>query len=92
MYRGDANVSALITFAGGLEVTYQGTWAGNWQPMTFNWRTETPRGVVIQADMNAGRRDGGLGGEILQHGCSPWICDQLSAWGGMGWFAGATIS
>jgi predicted dehydrogenase len=51
MYSGDANVAALITFAGGLEVTYQGTWAGNWQRMRFEWRTECRRGVAVQADM-----------------------------------------
>jgi len=51
MYEGDANVSALITFTGGLQVTYQGTWAGNWQRMGFNWRTECRHGIVVQADM-----------------------------------------
>ena len=40
MYEGDANVAALISFEGGIEVTYQGTWAGNWKQMGFEWRTE----------------------------------------------------
>ncbi|MDH4065650.1 MAG: Gfo/Idh/MocA family oxidoreductase [Acidobacteriota bacterium] len=54
MYRGDANVSALITFTGGIHVTYQGTWAGNWQKMRFDWRTECRGGVAVQADMFGG--------------------------------------
>ncbi|MEM7417583.1 MAG: Gfo/Idh/MocA family oxidoreductase [Gemmatimonadota bacterium] len=51
MYADDANVSALITFTDGIEVTYQGTWAGNWQQMGFDWRTECQRGIAVQADM-----------------------------------------
>lgn len=54
MYRGDANVSALITFASGIEVTYQGTWAGNWDHLGFNWRTDCARGIAVQADMFGG--------------------------------------
>lgn len=51
MYRGDANVSALITFEGGIEVTYQGTWAGNWNNLGFNWRTDCEKGIAVQAEM-----------------------------------------
>lgn len=51
MYADDANVSALITFTGGIEVTYQGTWAGNWQQMGFDWRTECTKGIAVQGDM-----------------------------------------
>jgi predicted dehydrogenase len=51
MYQGDANVSALITFRGGVEVNYQGTWAGNWQRMGFEWRTECRRGIALQQEM-----------------------------------------
>ena len=51
MYRGDANVSALITFEGGIEVTYQGTWAGNWNNLGFNWRTDCAKGIAVQAEM-----------------------------------------
>lgn len=51
MYAGDANVGALITFSGGIEVTYQGTWAGNWKRMGFEWRTECERGIAVQGDM-----------------------------------------
>ncbi len=51
MYDGDANVGALLTLTGGIEVTYQGTWAGNWRRMGFEWRTECRRGVAVQGDM-----------------------------------------
>ncbi len=51
MYQGDANVSALITFDNGIEVTYQGTWAGNWNHLGFNWRTDCANGIAVQADM-----------------------------------------
>ncbi|GIT52261.1 MAG: hypothetical protein Ct9H300mP15_24740 [Gemmatimonadota bacterium] len=51
MYEGDANVGALITFTGGLEVTYQGTWAGNWQKMGFEGRTECRQGIALQEEM-----------------------------------------
>ncbi len=82
MYRGDANVSALITFEGGLEVTYQGTWAGNWQPMTFNWRTETPRGVVIQADMfgalGYAHRDDATLTPVTLPPSEPWVDDAAA--------------
>ena len=54
MYRGHANVGALITFTEGIEVTYQGTWAGNWQRMGFEWRTECERGIAVQTDMFGG--------------------------------------
>lgn len=51
MYEGDANVDALIGFKGGIEVNYHGTWAGNWQKMGFEWRTECARGVAVQNEM-----------------------------------------
>lgn len=54
MYGGDANVGALLTFDRGLEVTYQGTWAGNWQQLGFDWRTDCRNGVAIQKDMFGG--------------------------------------
>lgn len=61
MYAGDANVAALITFEGGIEVTYQGTWAGNHDHLGFNWRTDCAKGVAVQAEMFGGlsfaRRD-----------------------------------
>jgi predicted dehydrogenase len=51
MYAHDANVAALITFANGVEVTYQGTWAANRASLDFNWRTDCARGIAVQADM-----------------------------------------
>lgn len=51
MYAGDANVSALLSFEGGIEVTYQGTWAGNWDHLGFNWRTDCTQGIAVQAAM-----------------------------------------
>lgn len=51
MYADDANVSALISFDNGMEVTYQGTWAGNWDHLGFNWRTDCARGIAVQAEM-----------------------------------------
>lgn len=51
MYAHDANVSALVTFANGVEVTYQGTWAANRNTLDFDWRTDCARGIAVQADM-----------------------------------------
>lgn len=50
MYRDDANVSALITFANGVTVNYQGLWQSNWQVPGFQWRSECAHGVVVQND------------------------------------------
>jgi predicted dehydrogenase len=51
MYAHDANVAALITFANGVEVTYQGTWAANRNALDFDWRTDCTRGIAVQAEM-----------------------------------------
>ena len=51
MYRGDANVSALIEFHGGMTVNYQGTWQAGHEPMHFNWRTDCTEGIVEQRAM-----------------------------------------
>jgi predicted dehydrogenase len=51
MYADDANVSALITFASGVTVSYQGTWAGNWGgELGFEWRNECALGITRQRD------------------------------------------
>lgn len=50
MYEHDANVSAIITFDGGLTVNYQGTWQGNWSVPGFEWRTECTGGIITQRD------------------------------------------
>ncbi|MFW5654019.1 MAG: Gfo/Idh/MocA family protein [Roseicyclus sp.] len=51
MYRGDANVSALIDFDGGMFVNYQGTWQGGVDRLDFEWRTDCANGVALQRDM-----------------------------------------
>lgn len=51
MYAGDANVSALIEFANGMSVNYQGTWQAGHFPMNFDWRTDGPGGIVVQRAM-----------------------------------------
>ena len=51
MYRGDANVFALMEFDGGLTVSYQGTWAGGVDRLDFDWRTDCTEGVLIQREM-----------------------------------------
>jgi predicted dehydrogenase len=50
MYEGDANVSALFTFEGGLTVNYQGTWQSSHVTPTFAWRSECSEGVIVQRD------------------------------------------
>ena len=79
MYEGNANVSALITFTGGLEVTYQGTWASNWQRMGFEWRTECRQGIALQEEMFGGlgyalRDDAELTPVVLPES-EPWVDD-----------------
>ena len=79
MYDDDANVGALISFTGGIEVTYQGTWAGNWQQMGFEWRTECERGVAVQKEMfgdlrYALRDDPELSSVALREE-EPWVDD-----------------
>lgn len=49
MYQSDANVAALITFANGMIVNYQGTWQAAWQEPHFEWRTDCTHGVIVQA-------------------------------------------
>lgn len=49
-YQGDTNVFALITFEGGLEVSYQGTWQSSWTVPNFEWRTDARAGVALQRD------------------------------------------
>ena len=48
MYSGDTNVSALIDFANGMAINYQGTWQGGHQPMHFDWRTDCSEGIAVQ--------------------------------------------
>lgn len=84
MYRGDANVAALITFTGGLQVTYHGTWAGNWKPLRFEWRTECRHGVAVQADMfgalGYARRDDDALTAVPLPPDEPWVADAAALW------------
>ena len=79
MYEGNANVSALITFTGGLEVTYQGTWASNCQRMGFEWRTEWRQGFALQEEMFGGLgyalRDDAELTPVLLPESEPWVDD-----------------
>lgn len=49
-YAGDTNVFALVTFEGGLEVSYQGLWQSSWAVPNFEWRTDARRGVALQRE------------------------------------------
>ena len=84
MYRGDAVVAALITFTGGLHVTYHGTWAGNWQRMKFDWRTECLHGIAVQADMfgalGFARRDDTDLTPVMLPPEEPWVDDATALW------------
>ncbi len=51
MYAHDSNVSCLLTLAGGLEVTYLGTWTGGWNELQFQWRTDCSKGVIVQRQL-----------------------------------------
>ncbi|MBM3611388.1 MAG: Gfo/Idh/MocA family oxidoreductase [Alphaproteobacteria bacterium] len=84
MYAGDANVSALITFGGGLEVTYQGTWAGNWDRLGFDWRSDCRDGIVVQRDMFGdlafARRDDPALTPFALPPFELWIDDAAALW------------
>ncbi len=51
MYAHDANVNALLTFEGGVEVNYIGTWSSGWNGNDFDWRTDCADGVIIQREL-----------------------------------------
>ncbi|MGZ9810854.1 Gfo/Idh/MocA family protein [Pseudoroseicyclus sp. H15] len=82
MYRGDANVSALIEFEGGLHLTYQGTWAGGVDRLDFDWRTDCTEGVLVQREMMGGlcaaRRDEGSYTPVATAHHEPWITDAAA--------------
>lgn len=82
MYRGDANVSALIEFEGGMLVNYQGTWAGGVDRLDFEWRTDCTGGVLVQREMFGGlvaarRQDGGFT-PVAMAPHEPWITDAAA--------------
>lgn len=47
-YADDCCVSVLLRFAGGLRANYIGTWTSGWNRFCFEWRTDCPRGAIIQ--------------------------------------------
>jgi hypothetical protein len=53
MYAHHSNVSCLLTFTGGLEVNYLGTWTGGWDQLQFQWRTDCRHGVIVQRELFA---------------------------------------
>lgn len=53
MYAHDSNVSCLLTLAGGLEVSYLGTWTSGWDELAFAWRTDCAGGVIVQRELFA---------------------------------------
>lgn len=61
MYAHDTNVSAVISFASGRVVNYQGTWQSSHVTPGFEWRTECSEGVIVQrdqfGDLHHARRD-----------------------------------
>ncbi len=84
MYAGDANVAALLTFEGGLEVTYQGTWAGHWDRLGFDWRSDCRDGIAVQRDMfgelSFARRDDREMTAVTLPPFETWIDDAAALW------------
>lgn len=84
MYRGDANVAALLSFGNGIEVTYQGTWAGNHDRLSFDWRTDCALGIAVQADMfgalSFARRDDRNLTPVDIGQPEPWRDDAAALW------------
>lgn len=84
MYRGDANVAAMIRFTNGTHVTYHGTWASHWQPMHFEWRTECRHGVAVQREMfgalGFARRDDAALTPVELPVEEPWVDDAAALW------------
>ncbi|SFD15302.1 Gfo/Idh/MocA family protein [Devosia psychrophila] len=82
MYRDDANVSALITFANGITVNYQGLWQSNWQAPGFQWRSECAKGVVIQndqfGDLNYALHGDAALTSVLLPSYEQWINDAVA--------------
>lgn len=84
MYADDANVAALLTFDNGVEVTYQGTWAGNHDRLAFDWRTDCANGIAVQADMfgalSFARRDDRDLTPVELGNPTPWLDDATRLW------------
>ena len=48
MYKHHTNVSALFELKNGIIINYLGTWQGSLKKLSFEWRTECDKGVIIQ--------------------------------------------
>lgn len=79
MYAGDTNVFALLTFEGGLVVSYQGLWQSSWDVPNFEWRTDALRGVALQREQFGALAYAWSGAETLTPVALPphetWITD-----------------
>lgn len=84
MYKGDANVSALIDFENGMHLSYLGTWQGGIDRLDFDWRTDCSDGVVAQRAMFdslfAGRRGDGDTASVTLPEHEQWISDAAALW------------
>jgi predicted dehydrogenase len=47
-YQGDCCASVLFRMESGARVTYQGTWTGSWNKMSFCWRSDFDKGALVQ--------------------------------------------
>lgn len=60
VYEGDSSVAVILRMAGGLRVSYVGTWTAGTNRFEFNWRTDCADGIIVQAaqegDLSVARR------------------------------------
>ena len=79
MYADDANVSAIIDFQDNLTVNYQGTWAGSFDRLDFDWRTDCTAGIVHQrsmfGDLIIGHLSDSKMKEVSLNQDIPWVTD-----------------
>ena len=52
LYTNDCSVSILINFDN-FHVNYIGTWTSGWNKLSFEWRTDFQKGIIIQKDQFA---------------------------------------
>ncbi len=65
-YRGDACAAALIRFTSGLVVVYEGTWVSGSSTLSFQWRTDFERGVIIQRELFGDLMEGTIDDQELR--------------------------
>jgi len=82
LYAHDSNVACLLQLAGGLEVNYQGTWTGGWNPLRFEWRTDLSEGVIVQrqlfSDLAVARTDDTELTPLELAACEPFYDDSAA--------------